>query len=265
MNIQNPICITCGVQYGSATQDHCPVCEDSRQHVNVNGQQWTTLSSINKSHKNIIEKVAPNIYSIYTIPRFGIGQHAHLIISPAGNILWDCISNLDETTTELINKLGGIKAIAISHPHYYSTMLEWSKAFDHAPIYIHHSDEQWVPFKDSAVNFWEGREKVLWDDIRLVLCGGHFDGATVIHIPQHNGQLLTGDMPLVGADLKTVTFMYSYPNYIPLSAKEIQYAKQSLDPLEYNAVYSAFGAYILEDGKKRVDFSINRYLDRIKS
>ena len=28
-----------------------------------------------------------------------------------------------------MNELGGIAAIAISHPHYYTSMVEWSRAF----------------------------------------------------------------------------------------------------------------------------------------
>lgn len=264
MNIIHPICATCGVQYESSTQEHCPVCEDSRQYVNADGQKWTTLAALNKTHKNIIEKVAPNIYAIYTNPRFGIGQHAHLVITPHGNILWDCIANLDATTIDIVRKLGGIKAIAISHPHYYSTMMEWSEAFDHAPIYIHHSDEEWVQRKGEAVQLWKGREKELWNGMKLVLCAGHFDGATVLYIPDHGGQLLTGDIPLVCSDRKTVTFMYSYPNYIPLPPKAIRYIKESLDPLVYDSVFGAFGTYIEQNGKKAVDFSISRYLDQIK-
>ena len=158
--MNRPICTTCGVQYESEKQDHCPICEDSRQYVNHNGQQLTTLEAIQKTHTNVIEKVAPNVYAIYTIPEFGIGQRAHLIISPQGNILWDCISNLDESTIDLVNKLGGIKAIAISHPHYYSTIVEWGKAFN-APIYIHQEDKMWIQRNDSLIKLWNGREMQL--------------------------------------------------------------------------------------------------------
>jgi len=36
-----------------------------------------------------------------------------------GNILWDCVSLIDSDTVARIQALGGISAIAISHPHYY--------------------------------------------------------------------------------------------------------------------------------------------------
>jgi glyoxylase-like metal-dependent hydrolase (beta-lactamase superfamily II) len=262
--MKKPICTTCGVQYESEKQEHCPVCEDSRQYVNAAGQQWTTLESIAKSHKNVIEKVASNIYAIYTIPDFGIGQRAHLVVTHEGNILWDCISNLDESTVDIIKKLGGIKAIAISHPHYYSTMLEWSQAFDDAPIYIHHADKAWIQRTSPAVLLWEGREKELWKGMKLVLCAGHFDGATILYVPEEGGQLLTGDNPFVCSDLKSVSFMYSFPNYIPLPASAIRFIKESLDPLNYKAIFGAFGKYIRQEGKNVVNFSISRYLEQIR-
>jgi hypothetical protein len=40
-----PICRTCGVQYGAPRKD-CPICEDERQYVGWDGQQWTTLAEL---------------------------------------------------------------------------------------------------------------------------------------------------------------------------------------------------------------------------
>jgi glyoxylase-like metal-dependent hydrolase (beta-lactamase superfamily II) len=76
-------------------------------------------------------------------------RRALLVTHPAGNVLWDCIPLLDEALIEMIRGVGGISAIAISHPHYYANMVEWSRAFD-CPIYLHVADRQ-VPF--SAVTF----------------------------------------------------------------------------------------------------------------
>ena len=130
------ICKTCGVQYNASvtTPTCCPICEDDRQYVKEEGQAWTTLEEINASYKNVIERIADHVYAIYTTPTFAIGQRAHLIQTPSGNILWDCIANLDADTITRIKELGGIKAIALSHPHYFSTIVEWSQAFDHAPV-----------------------------------------------------------------------------------------------------------------------------------
>jgi glyoxylase-like metal-dependent hydrolase (beta-lactamase superfamily II) len=67
-----------------------------------------------------------NLIAIRTEPQVAIGQSAYLVRTPEGNILWDCISYLDDETIEAIKGLGGIKAIAISHPHFFSTDIEYN-------------------------------------------------------------------------------------------------------------------------------------------
>lgn len=256
------ICSTCGIQY-EGTPAHCPVCEDDRQYVNPGGQSWTTLEQVSRGHRNIIEKVAPNLYAIYTTPAFAIGQRAYLLITPGGNILWDCITNLDASTIDLIQQLGGIKAIALSHPHYFSTIVEWSHAFNNAPVYVHALDAQWLGRRDPVIKLWEGPMLPLWDNIELVLCGGHFPGANILHWPAGHadkGVLLVGDVIQVSPDLKTVSFMYSYPNLIPLPKRDILQIQTAVKPLKYDALYGAFGRVITSRGQQAVAFSIQRYL-----
>jgi glyoxylase-like metal-dependent hydrolase (beta-lactamase superfamily II) len=221
--MQAYICTTSGVQYEASDTPpaNCPICEDDRQYINPAGQGWTTVEAIAQKHKNIIELVVPDIYAIYTSPSFAIAQRAHLIISPGGNILWDCITNLDESTIALVNALGGIKAIAISHPHYFSTMIEWSKAFGDVPVYTHALDAQWLGRKSDAIVLWKEDELRLWDDMKLILCGGHFPGACILYSTHNKGSLFVGDTIQVAPDLKTVSFMYSYPNMIPLPKKTL--------------------------------------------
>jgi glyoxylase-like metal-dependent hydrolase (beta-lactamase superfamily II) len=255
------ICKTCGIEYEPSPSPplKCPVCEDERQYVPATGQAWTTMEEVNAKHKNIIEKISDNLYVIYSNPNFAIGQRAHLIISPSGNILWDCITNLDESTVEAIKKLGGIKAIAISHPHYFSSLTQWSKRFDDAEIYIHALDAEWLARRNDAIKFWEGDEILLWDGIRLIWCGGHFPGANILYWPAENS-LLTGDTIQVCPDLKSVSFMYSYPNMIPLNQNAIQRIRKCVEPLDYDKIFGAFGRNIHSDAKKIMAFSVKRYL-----
>jgi hypothetical protein len=267
MEVTPYLCTTCGVQYApSATPpENCPICEDERQYVNPIGQSWTTLPQINKQHKNIIEQVAPGIYAIYSTPAFAIGQRAHLIITPGGNILWDCVTNLDATTVDIIKKLGGIKAIAISHPHYFSTMVEWSHAFGHVPVYVHALDAEWLGRKDAVIRLWDEQELLLWDDMKLICCGGHFPGANVLYWPGGKGALFVGDTIQVNPDQKTVSFMYSYPNLIPLPKKSIVQIKDAVKGVEYDAMYGAFGKYIRENAQTSMEYSVRRYLEIFKN
>jgi hypothetical protein len=95
----------------------------------LQGQQWITLEKLQQTHRNTLFQEGNGIWGIQTVPDFGIGQRALLVRTGNGNILWDCISLINPDTIALVNGLGGISAIAISHPHYYTSMVEWSRAF----------------------------------------------------------------------------------------------------------------------------------------
>ena len=139
----------------------CPICEDERQYVPPAGQDWTTHKELTGSHYNAWRLLEPELFAIVSMPPFAIGQRALLVRTPAGNILWDCLSLIDAATIELIKALGGIAGIAISHPHYYASMVEWSHAFGGVPIHLHKSDKQWIMRNDPAIAPWEGERKEL--------------------------------------------------------------------------------------------------------
>lgn len=86
-------------------------------------------------------------------------QRASLSLPPAcageGNILWDCITMLDEDTKAHLHELGGVRAIAISHPHFYSRMAAWADEFD-ARVYAHADDRRWVMQPSKRVTHWTG-------------------------------------------------------------------------------------------------------------
>ena len=147
----------------------------------MNGQQWTTLDELRNRHRNHIKVEEPNLIGIGSEPSFAIGQRALLILSPKGNVLWDCLAVIDEATVKAVKDMGGISAIAISHPHFYATMVEWSRVFDGTPIHLHAADRAWVMRPDPAIHFWEGEILQLQQGITLIHCGGHFPGSTVLH------------------------------------------------------------------------------------
>ena len=139
--MENFICVQCGTQFFETAKPplHCPICEDERQFVRHGGQEWTTLERLAAVHQNRFEEEAPQLLGIGTEPEFAIGQRALLVQSPAGNLLWDCIALLDDRTIAEVNARGGIRAIAISHPHFYSSMVEWAEQFD-TQIFLHAAD-----------------------------------------------------------------------------------------------------------------------------
>jgi glyoxylase-like metal-dependent hydrolase (beta-lactamase superfamily II) len=194
------ICVACGTQYPPSAEPpaRCAICLDPRQFVGLDGQQWITLEELRRGHGNTLLTEEPGVHSIFTEPTFGIGERAFLIRTPAGNVLWDCIALIDQPSIDAIRRMGGIDAIAISHPHYYTTMIEWSAAFDNAPIHIHASDQAWVMRPHENVRFWLGETLNLLDGLTLIHTPGHFDGFQVLHWRDGaggKGVLFSADQP----------------------------------------------------------------------
>ena len=259
------ICVTCGTQFAPSPQKpaRCPVCDEPRQFVPPSGQAWTTLESLSRRHINSFQQHEPDLIGIGSVPAFAIAQRALLLRTEEGNVLWDCISLLDEATVTIVKALGGLIGIAISHPHYYASMVEWAHTFN-APIHLHAADRQWVMRPDPAIRFWSGDTLPLARGVTLICCGGHFAGGTVLHWAQggeSRGTLLTGDIVQVIPDRKFVTFMRSYPNMIPLSAPAVERIGKLLEPYSYDVIHGAwFDRTIPHGGKDIVQRSIARYV-----
>ena len=106
------------------TPSACCICEEERQYVKVTGQNWTILERLRLTNRNSIKFKQPGLIGIGIDPHFAIGQRALFLRTPKGNVMWDCLPLLDEAVVEAIKSMGGISAIAISHPHYFSSMVE---------------------------------------------------------------------------------------------------------------------------------------------
>jgi glyoxylase-like metal-dependent hydrolase (beta-lactamase superfamily II) len=268
--MENYICETCGTQYPASYRppEHCPICDDDRQYVGWQGQKWTTLGALQSNHTNNLKLEEPSLTGIGTEPGFAIGQRAQLVQTPGFNVLWECITVLDKATENAVRALGGIQAIAISHPHYYSSMVAWALAFG-APIYLHAADRQWVMRPDPAIVFWEGETQVLAPGVTLVRCGGHFPGSTVLHWAagaDGRGALLTGDTLMVASDRRYVSFMYSFPNYLPLSASSVRRVAAAVEPFAFDRIYGAWwNRVVAVDAKAVVARSVERYIRALES
>jgi hypothetical protein len=258
------ICETCGVQFPESESPPagCPICEDFRQYVGLDGQRWTSLAEIRRTHNNEIRQIAPGILSIHTQPKFAIGQRALVVKTPRFNVLWDCVTLIDDATVAAVREFGGMSAIAISHPHYYSTIVEWSRAFD-VPVFIHEADRAWVMRKADCFQSWGGETKEMGSGLTLIRCGGHFEGAQVMH--SADGALFTGDVIQVCPDRRWVSFMRSYPNYIPLPAKSVRAIVGAVEPFEFDRLYGAWPKHeIVTGAKEAVKRSAERYVRALR-
>ena len=263
------ICTTCGTQTEclSTQPESCLICNEERQYINPNGQKWTTLEHMIASEKfrNTINYEELGLYSIKTEPEVGIGQTAYIIQNNGFNLLWDCITYIDPNTINKINSLGGIHAIALSHPHYYSSQVEWAELFN-IPIYIHEDDKEWVSRHSEKIHFWSGEHLELSIGLTLHRLGGHFKGGTVLEWEEGNEQkgiLFSGDIIQVVADPNWVSFMYSYPNLIPLPAPTVERIAKRVAKLKFDRMYNAFYRIVQKDGKHVVQKSAERYINAL--
>ncbi|HEX6353056.1 MBL fold metallo-hydrolase [Actinophytocola sp.] len=258
-----PICRTCGLQYGAPRAD-CPICLDERQYVGWEGQQWTTLSELSAGgHRGRIDEEGPGVFGVGAVPSVGVGQRALLIRSPSGNVLWDCFGYLDDELVAEIEKLGGVSAVAVSHPHFYGVMTEWGRRFD-APVYVHAADRDWVARPDPLIRYWTGDTQQIASGLTLINAGTHFAGGTVLHWsddPEGRGALFSGDIFMVVMDRRWVSFMYSVPNFIPERPRTIRRALSVIEPFAFERIYGAFwGRVVTTDGAGAVRRSAERYL-----
>ncbi|QXV61705.1 MBL fold metallo-hydrolase [Amycolatopsis sp. TNS106] len=262
-----PICVACGMQYAEPRSD-CPICEDERQYIPQAGQRWTDLNTVRASgtYTARVEEQGPGLIGVGSTPNFAIGERALLVKAGSGNFLWDCAGYIDDDLVAKVRDLGGLTGIAISHPHYYTTMVEWAHAFD-VPVYLHEGDQQWIGRPDPAIKLWSGATLDVAPDLRLINLGVHFAGGTVLHWPDGEngrGAVLSGDILQVIPDRRFVGMMYSYPNLIPERPEVVRRAAEMLEPYEFEAIYGAWwDAIIRTDGHEAVQRSAKRYLSQV--
>lgn len=260
------VCETCGVQQApsEAPPATCPVCADFRQYVGPEGQRWTLLAEIEQRHRGEVRPLEQGLTGLGLDPGFGIGQRAILAWTPGGNLLWDC-TPMTRSLAAAVAGLGGVSAIAVSHPHFYSTVAEWSLEFA-APVWLPAADAEWRQRSDFEIVEWEDVADPL-PGAQLLRVGGHFPGSAVLHWTNgedSKGALLTGDSIQVVPDRRWVSFMRSYPNLIPLPASDVVRISELVAPLHYERIYGGWwDRTVAEDADAAVQRSAGRYLRAI--
>ena len=261
------ICLTCGVQYPDTEQPPplCPICQDERQYVGWGGQEWTSAGRLASDHGVVLREEEPGLVGLGIEPAFAIGQRALLVCTPGGNVLWDCISLLDDAAVRQIENLGGIAAICMSHPHFYAAHVDFADAFD-ARVLIPRADRQWIQRPSRRIELFDDHVEPV-PGVSVARIGGHFDGAAVLHWPAGaNGQgaLLTGDTITVVQDRDWVSFMWSYPNLIPLDASTVDEIARRVERFAFDRIYGGWwGRVVVRDGAAAVRRSADRYLARL--
>ena len=257
------ICHTCGVETTTPPPPLCPICEDDRQWIPATGQQWTTRGNLEAEGYSItLTEREPGLFAIRVEPKLGIGQTCYLACTDSGNLLFDVPAYIDAEAVAAVRELGGVAAIAASHPHMFGAQLEWSAAFDDAPVFVCRADLEWVQRTGPAIcPYFHETEPV--PGVRLRRVGGHFPGSAVAMWTGSDGTgvMLSGDS--IGPVPRSgwVSFMRSFPNYLPLSAAVVRRIAASVAELDFDRMYGNFGQSIGTDAYSAVQTSAERYAE----
>jgi hypothetical protein len=267
VNADACICVRCGAWYPEPPAQ-CLICTDEREAVAAGGQQWTSAQELQANHRNVARELEPGLSGIVTSPAFAIAQQMHLVETPAGNLLWNSNSLVDDDALHFLRERG-VTAIAVCHPHFYTGMAAWSSALGDIPIFIHANDQAWVTDPSPRIVTWDGAtcRPIPGSGLTLIRCGGHFPGSHVLHWPEGaegRGALLTGDTISVVEDRHWVTFMYSYPNWIPLGPRAISRILAAIAPYPFARLYGGWpGAVVVEDASAVVQRSAARFMEHV--
>ncbi len=254
------------MEHGEAVEV-CAICADERQWVPADGQQWVTLEELaGAGHRMQVRELEPDLYGVSVEPAVGIGQQAHLVRTPEGNLLFDVPGYLDDEGVRQVCELGELVAIVASHPHMYGVQVEWSRAVGGARVLVSEPDLRWVARPDPAIRPWTGRVDVL-PGVTLIQPGGHFPGSVVAHWAAGaggTGVLLGGDTIQANPERVTATFMRSYPNRIPLSAAVVERVTRAVEVFDFGRLYDSFGHTIDTDARAAVRRSADRYIGWVR-
>ncbi len=264
---ESAICTACGTQYEPGiTPSHCPICEDGRQYVPPGGQEWTSMHRLRENGSDLeLRALEANLFGLAVRPAFAIGHRALIVQTTEGNLMWDAVPIINEQMIHRVQEIGGIRAIASSHPHFYTAMVGWSRVFGDIPIHLPESARDWLMRTTQSIEFYKGDSREIFGGISLHRTGGHFACSQVALWPDganQKGALFSTDEPAVNPGGNSVSFMYSFPNSIPLDEKRIQRVLSILKPLKFDRIYSGWWDKVIQSGgSDAVDKSGRQYLD----
>ncbi|GIL25462.1 MBL fold metallo-hydrolase [Actinocatenispora comari] len=263
-------CATCGVEHPDTDQPPagtCVICADERQYVPRSGQRWISQAELSAQPYELeVREIEPSIHGLHREPEVAIGQWSYLVRTEAGNLLWDPPNHLDERTADRVRELGGVTAIAASHPHMFGAQVSWSHLFGSVPVWVNAADRRWVQRADPVITQWSGNAEIL-PGLTLLQLGGHFPGSAAAHW-QHGaggeGALLSGDTIAGVADPDWVTFLRSYPNRIPLSAAVVGRIVDRLAGYRFETLLDLGGRVIGPQADRKVAKSGERYIGWVR-
>ena len=259
------ICTGCGVEHPDSDTEPASSCVLTSETVSIEERgdlpphgTWTTLDELaaQPHHTEHVDH-GRGVHSLRRAPKFAIGHRSFLVQTANGNLLWDSPGYLDDEIVGLVHGLGGVAAVAASHPHMFGAQLSWSRAFGGVPVYVNSLDAEWLPAPDPLIELWEGQSEPL-PGLRLIHVGGHMRGSSVALTA--DGTLLVGDTISGGLARNWVSFQRNFPKHVPLSAAVVRRIVDRLDAYDYDRLYTLGGDEIDSAAKDVVHRSAETHI-----
>lgn len=262
------LCRTCGVEHaGAPLPDVCAICADDRQWVPADGQHWATLDELAAAGvRSSTVELEDGLIGVGAAPKVGIGQVGKLVCGPGGSVLWDPPGFVDDAAVAAVAARGPVRAIVASHPHMFGAQVAWSHRLGRVPVYVNAADAAWVARPDPVIEYWS-ETLPLTPALTVTRVGGHFPGSAVACWSggaAGRGVLLVGDTIYPNPDRRTVGFLRSYPNHIPLSGAVVARIAATLAGLRFDRIYGLFTNTVDTDGAAAVAFSAERYIGWVR-
>lgn len=138
--------------------------------------------------------------------------------------------------------------------------VEAPAALDDALVWIAEPDAHWLQHRPAATEIFTGTREVL-PEVRVAVLGGHFPGNCVVHWDGRDGAgvLLSGDTIAPHPDRRTVAFMRSFPNRIPLSGAVALRVAEAAAAHPFARVSGNFENVVPRDARQTVRDSARRH------
>ncbi|RDI65611.1 hydrolase [Nocardia pseudobrasiliensis] len=258
------ICDGCGLEHSDsvAPPGRCVLASDAvgdeeRGDLGPHGR-WTTHDELARTpHRTDHRDHGRGVHSLRREPRFAIGHWSFVVRTPHGNLLWDPPAYLDDEILTRVRELGGIAAIATSHPHMFAAQITWSHTFGRVPVFVNELDREWIPRPDPVIEFWSGRAEPV-PGIDLIHVGGHMRGSSVARTA--DGTLLSGDSIAGTLTPGWVSFQRNFPRHVPLSPTAVRRIVDTLAPYPYDRLYTLGGDTLDHDAKTIVEAAAVRHI-----
>ncbi len=234
-------CSNCGhwQRYFSIPPD-CPVCSDVRNDLPDDGWSFVTPEQLVLRLAFHWREAIPGVWEFWSTPRFGLDSHGWLLTYPDGNVAFECAPLYDAAQLSQIERLGGIRVLAASHPHGYGALWQLQDHFA-ADLLIQKDDLQWT--KAVRVTLPYDGEFEIRPGLTLYHTGGHYDGHAILYDSERRavfaGDALKIDMT-DGGVAEGLSCHKAYHKKIPLTINEAKRYRSIFEKLDFDAVFTPF-------------------------